>query len=404
MTDPQGTAVASTRLKSSRLDHVAASHPAAWDRVDELIALAVRGLPKMYRSNGNRFVQTLRAVQSTDGLVMRAEGDNLRYAAIVALGLNWLPAEIQREVLSGTTAADLALSTAVRAESVEDPGAIALAAWAAAEVAATFSSRLYDRLSSLLSSGAPVPTVDCSWALSAALAAGAIGDTDLLRDNTASRLREAQGPGGLFPHMLPAQALGRFRAHVGCYADQVYPIQAFARLAAATGDAETLMIANECAERICHLQGPAGQWWWHYDARHGSVVEGFPVYSVHQHAMGPMALLDLAEAGGNNHLSAIALGVGWLDSHPETLADLVSEKRGVVWRKVGRREPAKAARKLSAVTTSLRPGLRMPGIDRAFPATKVDYECRPYELGWLLYAWLAGGVVNNLAQRKSADG
>ena len=119
-----------------------------------------------------------------------------------------------------------------------------------------------------------------------------------------------------------------------------------------------------------------------------AVVEGYPVYSVHQHAMAPMALLDLAEAGGDDHGAEIASGLGWLTTHPEVTGELVDSEHGVVWRKVGRREPRKAVRRLSAVTTAARSGMRVPGLDRAFPPVVIDHECRPYELGWLLYAWL----------------
>ena len=35
------------------------------------------------------------------------------------------------------------------------------------------------------------------------------------------------------------------------------------------------------------------------------------------------------------------------------------------------------------------PGARLGLLDRTFPPTVVDHECRPYELGWLLYAWLS---------------
>jgi hypothetical protein len=45
------------------------------------------------------------------------------------------------------------------------------------------------------------------------------------------------------------------------------------------------------------------------------------------------------------------------------------------------------------VTTALRPGLHLPGLDRAFPPDLIDHECRPYELGWLLYAWLPAREV-----------
>jgi hypothetical protein len=65
---------------------------------------------------------------------------------------------------------------------------------------------------------------------------------------------------------------------------------------------------------------------------------------------------------------------------------LVVPDLGVVWRKVGRREPFKVARAANAAATRLRRGARAPFVDRIWPAGRVDYECRPYELGWLLYA------------------
>ena len=191
----------------------------------------------------------------------------------------------------------------------------------------------------------------------------------------------------MFPHTVPAAAMGRLRAHVGCFADQVYPIQALSRLAVVTGDAAYLDSANSCAARICELQGEQGQWWWHYDQRTGKVVEGFPVYSVHQHAMAPMALFELAEAGGTAYYEEIAAGLRWLYTHPEAIDELIAPALDVVWRKVGRHEPRKFVRGAAAVLTSLRPGARIPGVDRVFRPGWLDHECRPYELGWLLYAW-----------------
>ena len=109
--------------------------------------------------------------------------------------------------------------------------------------------------------------------------------------------------------------------------------------------------------------------------------------------MAPMVLRDLWKAGGADHRAAIAHGVAWLGTHPETLDELVSERHGLIWRKVGRREPRKAARAVGALTTVVRPGLRVPGLDLVLPPGPIDHECRPYELGWLLYAWLSAGSV-----------
>jgi hypothetical protein len=360
-------------------------------RVEAYCQLAATGLERMYLGEG-RFPFTKRRIGGARGHVTHLEGDSLRYAAIAALGLGNLPETAQRRVLGGGSAAELALTCAGRAATDADMGAIALSAWAAAEVAGVPRPELFATLGGLLAAG-PVETVSCAWALSAGLAAATLADTGEVRELASRRLLAGQAKSGLFPHLLPPGAGGWARAQIGCFADQVYPIQALARLAAAEGDSPALAAAADCAARIVALQGAAGQWWWHYDVRDGSVAEGYPVYSVHQHGMGPMCLLDLAEAGGPDHWPAISRSLGWLDAHPETGLPLVDEREAVIWRKVGRREPAKAVRKLAAVTTALRPGLHLPGLGLAFPPGPIDYECRPYELGWLLYAWRYGGVT-----------
>ncbi len=363
--------------------------------------IAKRGLPRMHRKGA--FGHTLRAVKINSDWTERLEGDSLRYTAIAALGLSYIDRGTQQLILNGDTAFDLAHACAVRATTSADMGAIALAAWAAAEAGRFHSVALFRQLVQVLSSDTPIATVDCAWALSAALAARQFGDTQDVVSLATKRLMSGRSASGLFPHMLPASASGRFRAHIGCFADQVYPIQALARLYTARSDVEALSAAEACAERICALQGPAGQWWWHYDTRNGGVVEGYPVYSVHQHAMAPMALLDLREAGGTDHSQAIIKGMRWLDEHPEVSMPLVASEKGVIWRKVARREPRKVVRALSAVTTSLLRGWHVPGLDMLFPPVRIDYECRPYELGWLLYAWLAGGVVARLSPGLTAD-
>lgn len=370
-------------------------------QADRFLNIAKRGLPRMHRSGA--FGHTLRAVKVKSDWTERLEGDSLRYTAIAALGLSYVDRATQQQILGGDTAFDLAHICAVRATTSADMGAIALAAWAAAEAGRFHSVPLFRQLMQILASDTPIATVDCAWALSAGLAARQFGDTQDVVSLATKRLMSGLSASGLFPHMLPASASGRFRAHIGCFADQVYPIQALSRLHAAQSNTQALSAAEVCAERICALQGPAGQWWWHYDTRNGAVVEGYPVYSVHQHAMAPMALLDLREAGGTDFSQAIIKGMRWLDEHPEVSMPLVASEKGVIWRKVARREPRKVVRGLSAVTTSLLPGLHVPGLDTLFPPVRVDYECRPYELGWLMYAWLSGGVVARLSSSPAGD-
>ncbi|MRK00823.1 hypothetical protein GEV27_04745 [Aeromicrobium sp. S22] len=358
--------------------------PGAGEQVRRLVEAARRGLPSAYDVDSGAFAQTVRRSDGP-GAPVRREGTSLRYAAMAALGLSRLPVEEQRSVLGGTTAAELARATGVLALEQADPGAVAIAAWAVAEVAGTIDVALFARLGAEVSSGRPLPTVTLSWMVTAAVAAGG----DLLEMATAmsARLLAAQGSHGIFPHVVPADSQNRWRRHVGSFADQVYPIQALARLSQARGDAGLVRAAEATADRLCELQGTAGQWWWHYDVRTGDVVERFPVYSVHQHAMAPMALFDLADAGGTDRTPEIVRGLRWIEDHPEVDEPLLAESLGLIWRKAGRREPAKTVRRISAVTTAIRPGMHVPGLDRAFPVSRVDHECRPYELGWLLYAW-----------------
>jgi hypothetical protein len=117
------------------------------------------------------------------------------------------------------------------------------------------------------------------------------------------------------------------------------------------------------------------------------------VYSVHQHAMGPMALLDLADAGGEAYLDAIRRGLRWLAGPPERRSGrpdpLVLDEPPITWRKVARADHRKIVRGLRAASTRIVPGARVAALDRVYPPGVVDHECRPYELGWLLYAWLS---------------
>jgi hypothetical protein len=378
--------------------------------LERLSQLSVRGLSAMYDPRTRSFPHTVRG-SGADRLPV-ARGMSVRYTAIAALGVSRLDASTRREVLSGHDLPELLPGILGLALAGRDCGALALSVWATLEVTSASADddrdgaernrlvRALDRLLENVRTGAPVPTVDHAWTLVALVEAGRSDETvelaggfDRLADAThraARRLLDAQGSSGLFPHHLPVDRLGRLRSHVSCFCDQAYPIQALARYAAATGSLAALKGAGRCADRIAVLQGDQGQWWWHYDWRHATVVERYPVYSANQHAVAPMALMELREAGGRDHRAAVEAGVSWLTAPPESTAGLIADELGVVWRKVGRRDPSKIVRKLRSVASAPEPGLRLTWLDLVFPPGSVDRECRPFELGWLLYAWHAG--------------
>ncbi|WP_066942294.1 hypothetical protein [Microtetraspora fusca] len=367
------------------------------DLLEDMLELAVRGLPPAYADG--EFAFTRRGRRATDGSWSAApEGRSVRYSAIVALGVATLPEERQRAALAGDTALDLTGRLVARLPGVTGLGDAALICWAAAETGHPGLEAALHRLAELDDGCAGEPqiyTVEAAWALAALVAARAVGGSGPGADGRLERAR-ARLLAGLSADRLYRHVLGKrsgplvpwYRAHVGCFADQVYPLQALARLHAATGDGEALAAADRVAAGICAAQGAQGQWWWHYDARTGGVVEGYPVYSVHQLAMAPMALLDLADAGGAAHLDEIALGLAWMAGRPETPESLIDPHLALTWRKAARNDPKKLVRGLRATSTRAVPGGRLAVLDRLYPPVVVDRECRPYELGWLLYAWL----------------
>src|SRR5262249_20345113 len=127
---------------------------------------------------------------------------------------------------------------------------------------------------------------------------------------------------------------GWLRGSIGSFADQVYPIYAMTRLAQACDTQEPLARALDCAHAICHAQGPLGQWWWHYHARRGHVVRRYPVFTVHQDGMAPMALFALGQATGQNFSRHIYKGLQWDFGNNELAQDMRDESTNLIWRSI----------------------------------------------------------------------
>jgi hypothetical protein len=147
-------------------------------------------------------------------------------------------------------------------------------------------------------------------------------------------------------------------------------------------------MALDCANAICEAQGELGQWWWLYDSKSGRVSSKYPVYSVHQQGMAPMGLLAAEEATGRSFQDPIYKGLRWLPGANELGVDMRDKSRGLIWRCI---YPQQTSNKYMNIVKSL------VGIPAATPARtdlRVLYEDRPYELGWLLYAFGKFGVGN----------
>jgi hypothetical protein len=194
------------------------------------------------------------------------------------------------------------------------------------------------------------------------------------------KLATNQGEQGIFGHLARnGSAAGIFRHSLGSFADQVFPIYAMTKFSQAYGEKNAVDRALDCALRICEAQGSRGQWWWNYDSSNGRVAGRFPLFSVHQHATGPMSLLELGEVIRSDFTPWIYKGLQWIGDN-ELAFDMQDTSANVVWRSISRSAP----RRLWSTTVALLTRREDP---ESRHGLRVMFECRPDELGWLLYAF-----------------
>lgn len=369
------------------LDATEPTHMKRSDDFDKIVrrlnTLAVKGLVPMFDSEKQLFCYKLK--QTPTGLVR--EGISPRYTAITLMGLHRLgesgatsPIEIKRvfDVLMTDTGW------------VDNIGDLGLLLWLCALVAPERLDEVNRRLdiSSALTrfrDARQRRTMELSWFL-AGLAHQALACPEKLagtRDlavETYRRIKRNQGKEGIFGHLASNEGIaGMLRSDIGSFADQVYPVYAMTKFSQAYEDEKATKSALDCALTLCEAQGSLGQWWWHYDSSNGQVAESFPVFSVHQHGMGPMALLTLGEAVQSDFGPWIHKGLQWIDDN-ELGFDMQDDSANVVWRCIERSRPNRIWNAAINLVTRREDRESRGGLRTLF-------ECRPYELGWLLYAF-----------------
>lgn len=351
--------------------------------VPELCDLAAAGLAQMLDADRQLFCYT--RIRNEDG--MSREGLSERYTMMTLLGLHRYEASGRRSPAAILPVLESLLNDTSWLKSAGDLG---LLLWTCAELIPDRLLQVYSdvRAAEALTrfrDGQQGCTMEVAWYLTGLAACCLAGYSDLPGQQeqiAAARkiLDRNCGPSGVYGHLTRGSSLkANLRRRIGSFADQVYPTIAFARLSRAIDDAASREMALRTAEAICQLQAPLGEWCWHYDSTNGKVVSRYPVYSVHQHAMAPMMLFAAAEATGRNFNEAIYKGLAWISGNNELHFNFVDPSLGLIWRSAY----------LEAGSAYKDTALRLLNLQRGVSAArpKVRYECRPYELGWLLYAF-----------------
>lgn len=373
---------------------------------DRFADIATRGLPRLLIDGGRWFCH--RALQAGAG-ELTLDGRSERYTAMVLIGT----AAWQRCGGSSLLALD-APYDALAAWPQPSPGDLGLVLWAQTQRgdarAEATARTLLQRRDEVFDARADFPSMEMGFllrGLAAGVAAGLPGMAEFAGETAEVLLRNQHRDSGLFAFARRVRRKDFLRTRrdtrLGSFASQVYPTMALSALATASGEARWLQAAERCADRIASLQGPTGQWWWIYQQAKATPALRYPVYSVHQDAMGPMLLLAVALASGRprRYDAAVRASLDWFETRSECRdGELIDAAGGMVWRAVQHDDPA---------TTGLL-GLGKGELQRlgraAWFGTSdrrdlapgfVCNECRPYHLGWILLAaamWrqaLAGG-------------
>jgi len=361
-----------------------------YSAVQYLVARAAVGLVQMFDRERQLFCYRLK--KTDRGLVQ--EGISRRYTVIALLGLHQFEQAGFASPIDTKPVLQVLSTDTGWVNNIGDLGLLLwLCALAAPESLVELDSRL-DVASALrrYRDARQGLTMELAWFLSG-LSHWALAQPEKLPNlralafETYGMLRSNRGSGGLFGHVASkGSTAGWIRGRIGSLADQLYPIYAMTKFSGAYGDDAAAKEALDCARGLCNAQGPLGQWWWHYDASSGRVVQEYPVFSVHQHGMCPMTLFALGDVLQVDFGPWIYKGLRWINSENELGFDMEDASANVIWRSIY--HPTFRRLWNAALNAGIGREEHQPG-----NGLRILFECRPYELGWLLYAF-AGRAYN----------
>lgn len=356
-------------------------------QVAALRELSLKGLARLYDEKQGMFNLYVK-----DGkLIPMPLSWSICYTAISVLGLNkvrcngWLESiPFNEQQILGSLASNW--------KKANEFGHLGLIQWAIAECSGQYAKDITDEIvnKSSVESLKRLPTTEIAWILTGLCLTYQKFCQDENIKGLAALYHRAISENfniatGLFCHTREKASRIDLRSHIGNFADQIYSIFALSTYYETFNDRQALQLALHCAECVCSLQGEQGQWWWHYHSKRGGVASRYPVYSVHQDGMGPMGLQKLAAVSGKDFQPPIRKGLNWLFSANELKLDIVDWDNYTIWRDI-EPMPAFTTRYISILLGEIGlidPFQQMNGTNRL----KLNREMRPYELGWLLYAF-----------------
>lgn len=374
-------------------------------RLRELSGLSYRMLDRMlYTSGPHAGLHCFRALPEASGQ-LRKDKESLRYSLIAWIGLiaakgvsvtegdDWRMARKQFSEVLGSNPERVTL------------GELGLLVWLGHLAGGDWIQAAVSQASQAhRDGGEQTDTLEIGWLLTGLLMHyTSTGEKSPLIEPLVQLIKRCYSPAsGLFTFRPYRHSRiytsTRYRHVLGSFASQVYSLFALASYLLSFSDPEAAEMIERCSDRICDLQGPNGEWWWIYDTRNGSIAMDFPVYSVHQDSMGPMALLRVMQALKRKpakYVAAISKGLEYLFEYcGESAADrFIDTEYSAVWRALVRdvpgEDPALMPFGLSKMERDqlFRKGWPAPfrrEKDLSALPQRILREARPYCPGWIL--------------------
>jgi hypothetical protein len=342
----------------------------------ELIAIACKGIQGYYKKDTGLFSVIL----SDNGEYPEKKALLHTHNLISLIGIS------EHEEISGI---DIE-KTLLRIMNQCTPGSVrelALGLWLASKQHYPIAHSVYGKIEGLNFQN--FSSMEYSWLLVGLLHYIKLGDAASTTNETIRRvkgilLQRYNKKTNLFFHKDQRRTVINIREHIATFADQIYTMYAFAESYLHDRDQRIREILENHSSKLIALQGPLGQWWWHYNAQTGCIAGKYPAYAVHQDSMAPFAFFKLKEATGFDHLASVQKGIQWLAGNNELGYNFLRKENNIILRGVKRRGVLQRIQNISSFFSGNDEFLDKIHNNRYFQLMEKEHS---YHLGWILYAF-----------------
>lgn len=364
--------------------------------LSELVQISIEGLEQMFIPDQNEFAM----MKVKIGNNIKLEGKNVRYTLINLIGLQKAQ-NFNRQF--SYNAKNILNNQIQRIEEYNGIGELGLLLWATALISPENTLHLLTKINlnealNNFKDSKSGYTMELSWFLTGLLFASSFNDKfknsiDNLPNKVYKKIRKNYGGKGIFQHEDTNNLEGKLRANIGTFADQVYPIYALSLYSKHYQNEEALLIAEQCADKICSHQNKNGEWKWQYDSETGNVISQYPIHSIHQFALAPMALFAIQMATYKDYTKYIFKSLDWAANNNYLYKKIVDKRNRAIWNKITPSTNSKVFTLLNFLK-----------INSFYKSKKlrIQFESSSYEFGWILYTFV-GRISNNFKSNIEID-